>query len=243
MFTAAIIEDEETNILLIKTLIERNNLPVRIVGEARSVDNAVNLLLRLKPEVVFMDVKIIGGNAFDVLQRTPEIQPELIFLTAYDQYAIPAIKNNAADYLLKPFDTSDFIAAVLKVADRIRNKQLAGERRLARSMAVTTGNTTELIPFDDIYYLEADGSYTHIYTAKGKFTTSHNIGEYEEEVPADSFFRTHHSYIVNLCHITSVEMARSGKVQLQNGESVPVSQRRLTEFKKRLAEQKLIMKS
>lgn len=243
MITAAIIEDEETNVLLIKTLLEKNKLPVRVVGEARSVDTAVNLLARTRPDLVFVDVKIIGGDAFDVLQKVPDQRPELIFLTAYDQYAIPAIKSNATDYLLKPFDTSDFITAVLKVEERIRNKRITEGRVMVRSMAVTSGNTTERISFDDIYYLEADGSYTHIFTAKGKFTTSHNIGEYEEQVPSDLFFRTHHSFIVNLCHISSVEMARSAKVQLQNGDSVPVSQRRLTEFKRRLAEQKLIMKN
>jgi two-component system LytT family response regulator len=226
MIKVIIIEDEFYGQEFARKTLMDNFPEIEIVGIEKKAKDAAELINRSSPDLVFLDVEIIGGTGFDVLAAVKDRNFEIIFVTAYNEYAIRAIKESALDYFLKPIVTADFIEGVRKAIDKIENRKLS-EIKKEGKFAITTSKGVEYVYADEIVYLEADGGYTNVITSREKILSSKNIGEYERLLRENKFFRCHHSFIINVTKINSVIKNRSGLITMENGDHVPVAQRRM----------------
>ena len=247
-YTAVIIEDEIDNSDFIQLLLtnEFPNVEVKFVG--RSISEAAGYLLKEDhPDILFLDVQLKDGVIFELFDKIPadNIKSQIIFITAYDRFAIPAIKANAIDYLLKPLRPMDFVVAVNKAIKNqnqlIHNVDLSNldVRKESTNQVSSNGNFINLptlngfirAKISDIVYCEADANYSTVFLSNGeKVVTSKNLKEYEKVLPTSNFFRIHHKHIINTDYITEYLKGKGGQVVLQNQFVLDVSVRRKSEL-------------
>lgn len=204
---------------------------VEIVAEAESVAQAIDKAGIFQPDLLFLDIELIGGNAFDVLDQLQDrINFQTILVTAYDQFAIRAIKYSALDYILKPIDVEELqisVARAQKVLDSSQGSSLAQKKKTPQTIAISSTIGTLLLPIESINYCEAKGSYCRISLKEGRpILVSKNLGEMQGSLPADKFFRIHRSFLVRLAAIKQLEPEKRGEIVLHSGEVLPVSRRR-----------------
>ncbi|MBK6835663.1 MAG: response regulator transcription factor [Bacteroidetes bacterium] len=228
MIQAIIVEDEFFGQELLKKYLFENFEEIEIVAAAASVNDAIEAIKKHNPQLVFLDIQLIGGTGFDVLAEVKTIDFELIFITAYNQHAISAIKQDAVDYILKPIKVDEFISGVNRALGKIKEKVVLINKE--NILVIHTSIGAEYINENEIICFEADGTYTSVICENKKILSSKNIGEYEKILLSKIFFRTHHSYIINTNKIKRFEKGRSGKLVLLNGLEIPVSQRKIKEF-------------
>ncbi len=226
-----IVDDEVPSRQVIRNILKSYCAYADIVVEEGSVSKAISSLNEKKPDVVFLDIELRGGNGFDVLKGlTYEVM--VIFTTAYSEYALNAIKVKAFDYLLKPIQEAELVAAMSLCRDKVqnsRNRDKNDSEIAFFSFASLDG--THVIPYNEILYFEGSGAYTYCVRDSGRTLFSKHLGEVEKDVTDNGFFRTHHSFILNLSKIEKAELKRSGKVFLKGGHVVPVAQRKIKEFR------------
>lgn len=249
--TACIIDDEIFARDMLKQMLLKYTAHIEILGEAEDVDSAISLIKKTKPDIVFLDIEMPDGNGFDVLQATEHLQLHVIFVTAYNDYALRAIKFHAFDYLLKPLSRRDLIKTVEDLGrfiDQTSDKlllenlqnNLKEEDSTRHSIAISNNSTTTFLPINSIIRCQADRSYTRLYLENGKeLFTSKNLGEFEKVLPSDThgslvFYRIHHSELINLKYIKSFDK-KSYRLKLSNGNELLVAQRRRADFIKILA--------
>lgn len=242
MITAIIVDDEQKSISTIQKIIEDYCQGVTIVGVADNITAAHSLISSLAPQLVLLDVEMPYGNGFDLLNSFSDINFEIIFITAYNQYAITAFRYASIDYLLKPVNIVQLQTAVARAEKRITEKIHAANYLLLKQNLKTTETSEQriiladssgqhFIRIKDISYCIADGSYTFIYMADGKrYHASKNLKEFEDMLPAELFFRVHHGHIVNTQHITKVKKGRTGSVIMQDGKELEIAARRKKDF-------------
>lgn len=233
---AIIVDDEKHGRENLSGILQKNSPDVLILGQADSVDAAVVLVERLKPDLVFLDIEMPGANGFQLLERLPKINFEVIFVTAYDSYAIKAIRFSAVDYILKPINLNDLKSAVEKVADRLKRKEENKRiQELYRNLnqpenpriGLPTGDRIEFIEVANIIHCRGEGNYTHIYlTNKERLLVAKTLIEFEDLLKDYQFIRTHKSHLVNLKHVNAFIKADGGALKLSNGENVAISRRR-----------------
>jgi two-component system, LytTR family, response regulator len=235
-----IVDDELRARNGLKKLIENYCADIVVTEMADSVASARAAIAAHKPDLVFLDIDMPGGDGFDLLEQLDSIDFEVIFATAYDQFALKAIKFSALDYLLKPIDLEELIAAVDKVQkkkgafpDRERYQSLKAniaQKNLER-IALPAYDGLIFVNIKDIIRLQSDGSYTIFHTTTNKnIMVTKSLGEYEEILEENGFFRTHHSHIVNINRVQKYVRGRGGYVVMDDGSSVDVSARRKDEF-------------
>lgn len=229
MIRTLIIEDEISGQELLKLNIRECFPECQILGVADNVADAVNDINKLKPELIFMDIQLKGGTGFDVLDRAEKYPCEVIFVTAYSNYAIRALKSRALDYILKPINRTEFKEAVKRVKNTLTQPPKEASF-LTQSLSVKTASGTEYIKFKNILFFEAQGAYTKIHFLEHSVLSAKNIGEYEELLSESGFFRCHHSYLVNTVHIEKFSKSRNGIIYLTKNHEVPVSQRKMKGF-------------
>jgi two-component system LytT family response regulator len=246
MIRAVLVDDEVDSIRVLQRLLEAYCTDVRVVGTAEGVESALELIQMQKPDLAFLDIEMIQGNAFDLLNRLLPLNFQVIFVTAFDNYAIRAFKYSAVDYLLKPVDVDDLLLAVDKVKMRSEGKiDLTGIKTLLENvgamhvslqkMAIPTLTGLSFVPLQDIVRFEAQGNYTNIFLANGEnVMTTRNIKEYEELLPEAIFYRVHNSHIISLQRIQKYQKGRGGYVIMEDGSSIEVASRRRPDFLKRL---------
>lgn len=225
MIKCLIVEDEFAAQQLLIKKIELFYPQVAIAAVINNKDEAIAWINAQEPQLVFLDVQIKGGTGLEILQEVTYRNFEAIFLTAYDNYAIEALNRNASYYLLKPIRNADFQKGMDIVLARISEKS-SSDFLLVPSKGIQLSIHT-----DEILYLESEGAYTHVVTGNDRYITSKNIGYYEKVLPAKRFVRSHHSFIVNLSRIQAFKKGRSGVLILRNGTEIPVSQRRMNDFR------------
>jgi two-component system, LytTR family, response regulator len=240
-----IIEDEEKTLFVIKDLIHRYAPHLQVIGCASHVEPATDLVESVQPQLVFMDVQIGDGTGFDVLRALSARNFELVFITAYDNYALEAIRFAAIDYLLKPVGIAEFKTAIERVDNRLKEKtQYTQLETLIHNLSQTdAGNKKLSIPsvsgyefvnLSDIAWCKSEGSYTVFFLAdKTKITSSRNIGYYEEIMNTNDFYRVSNSVMFNLRFLKSYSR-NSGTVVLNDGTELSISTRRKSEFVDRL---------
>lgn len=240
MKKAIIIEDEPAARHELEALLAMEN-DIQISGHAEALQQAVDLISHQNPDLIFMDINLYDCTAFDILNELEKLPPHIIFVTAYDQYAIKAIRYGALDYLLKPIDEEEFKEAI----DRFRNKKVvtATEQQLSlskeilqkepRHIALPSLGEVRIVALEDIRYCQGDGPYTHFILKTGKKeTVSKPLKFYEALLPERQFIRTHQSYIVRLSFVKSV--VKQSLLILDNGDEIPISFRRKNEVLKKL---------
>jgi two-component system, LytTR family, response regulator len=243
MITAIIIDDEAKGRLALREKLSAYCPQISVIAEAANGAEALMLIQHHQPQLIFLDIEMPRMNGFEMLNELPEKNFHIIFTTAYDQYAIKAIKYAAFDYLLKPIDIEELIAAVSKL-DNTKANQTKKQVELLREnmrepkkqlnkLAIPTLEGLLFYDIGDIVYLEANSNYTNIYLAnKTKITASKTLKDLEELLPESIFFRTHHSYLINLNYIKRYIKGDGGQIELQNGIYIDVSRRKKEEFLK-----------
>jgi two-component system LytT family response regulator len=246
MVRTVLIDDEIDSIRVLQKLLEASSPEVEIVGKADGVETGMHIIQATRPDLVILDIEMTQGNAFDLLNELQPINFQVIFVTAFDNYAIRAFKYSAADYLLKPVDIDELRAAVEKVSGHISEKSVMDQMKMLlenigtlqlsqQKMAIPTPTGLVFIAIRDIIRFEARGGYTIIRVNNGdQVMTTRNIKEYEDLLPESIFCRIHHSHIINLQQIQKYQKGRGGYVVMEDGSAIEVATRRREEFLRRL---------
>ena len=234
MIKAVIIDDEIHCRKTLNMLLAENCPDVQVVEQCEDGEAGILAIQKLKPDIVFLDIEMPGMNGFEMLQKLPAINFEIIFTTSYDQYAIKAFKFSALDYLLKPVDRQELEAAVQKVVKRLSRpvpqqleillQKLYQPASSIRKIALPTMEGLQMIPIDSIISCASDSNYT-IFQLKNKqkLIVSRLLREVEEMLEEYSFLRVHHSYVVNLNEIEKYYKGDGGYVVMSDGSSIDVS--------------------
>lgn len=232
--TCVIVDDEKLARDLLREYIQQ--IPdIQILGEASKGKEAVEVIDKLTPDLIFLDVQMPGMNGFDVLDEIVH-DPYVIFCTAYDQYALKAFEKNAVDYILKPLDQERFKLAVERAIGRMKVEQnnvgellrnLKTENKTSYDSHIFVQKSEKLLnlPVEEIVYLEASGDYTILTTKNDQFVSSSGIGKLEEILNPEIFIRVHRSTIININSLKEIEKHFNGGmvVKMLNGKSFPVS--------------------
>ncbi len=229
-----IVDDEDDAVNFIRSIILEYCPKLEVIGTAGNVKEGVRLITDCQPELVFLDVEMPHGSGFDLLAHFPEKQFDVIFITAFNQYAIKAIKFSAVDYILKPINISEFIEAVDKVTGKRpgapeHEKNYVGLLENLRSampmkLAIPTSDGMEYLNTREIIRIEADRSYCWFYlTEKRKHLVSKNLKEYQDLLSDRNFFRPHNSHLVNLEFVKKYVRHEGGYIEMTDGSQVPVS--------------------
>lgn len=231
-----VIDDTKLNREIILNFVRNYTPQLDIVGQANSVESAKQQIKMSHPELVFLDIELGDGTAFDLLESIGDIDFHIIFVTAYNHYALEAFKVNAVDYLLKPISIDDFKKAVDKVLSKASPhghsfNQLKKEVLIeSEIISISTSSGFESVQSKSIVRCQADGKYTIIWMENNKkIISSKNLKEFEQTLSKNNFFRVHHSHLVNLNYVQSFKRSDS-LVILENGDEVPISQRKRKKF-------------
>lgn len=234
MIRAIIVDDEPYCCEVLSTLLEKYCPEVTIEAICLSAKEAITAINTHSPQLVFLDIEMPHMNGFQLLERLPHIDFDLIFTTSYDQYAIKAIKFSALDYLLKPIDRGELQIAVRKAVDRLQHplpqqlqillQKLYQPPRQVTRVALPTMEGLQLVPLDTIISCASSSNYTIISLKdKQKIIVSRTLKEIEEMLEDFLFMRVHHSYLVNLNEIRKYIKGEGGNLIMSDGSSVDVS--------------------
>lgn len=238
MIKAVLIEDEVHCIDTLSILLSDYCPEVELMEACLTAQKGLDAIGRLKPELVFLDIEMPVMNGFELLEKAGEINFSVIFTTSYDQYAIKAIRFSALDYLLKPIDPKELVAAVHKVQvqkilpgaeqfkmllDQVKRKENSFSK-----IAVPTAEGYELIMADQIIRCEADDNYTHLHLKdKSRIIACRTLKEMEEQLQSFQYFiRVHHSHMVNMNEVTRYVRGEGGYLVMGDGTTVNVSRSR-----------------
>jgi len=236
MMQAVLIDDEKNNLINLEGLLATHCPEVTVAGTAMNAEEGRDLILRLHPDLVFLDIQMPGKSGLDLLQELPQPDFQIIFVTAYDQYGIQAVKFAAVDYLLKPIHAGELQTAVRKAAtrqgERKKNIQLENLLQLLQRqpykeehrIALTTLKETRFLFPRQIIRCESDNNYSHFFLDNGeKLLVSRPIYEFEALLKDYGFIRCHQSHLVNKTYVKSWIREDGGFLLLENGSTIPVS--------------------
>jgi two-component system LytT family response regulator len=227
---AIIVEDEQISREILRNYLGKYCLNVEVLGEANNIEDAYKLIQKHELDLVFLDVEMPFGNAFDLLEKVENITFETVFVTAYDQYAIEALNSHASYYLLKPISIDELIKAVNIVAKIKEKENQLQYQILAPKTNSITGKITipqqdgfEVLDTNDIIFCKADDNYTEIHLANSKKLVSKTLKYFEEALSDYTFARIHKSYLVNVNAIIKYKKGKGGSVLVSNGKEILVS--------------------
>lgn len=227
---AILVEDEANSREILRNYLAKYCPDVTLVGEAATIKEGLALIHDNELDLVFLDVEMPFGNAFDLLEQVPERTFETVFVTAYNNYAMDALNNHAAYYLMKPISIDELIKAVDYVKE-IRQKENALEDRILKPKLTTVeGKITipqqdgfQVLNVADIMYCKADDNYTEIYINDKRIVVSKTLKYFEDALADFSFARVHKSYVVNVNEVVKYVKGKGGSVILSNGKELLVS--------------------
>ena len=235
MIRAVLIDDEISNLENLRTLLQKHCPQVTIIATAQNVGDAVDAIEKHSPDLVFLDIQMGEQTGFDVLKLLSMRNFEVIFVTAYDQYGIQAIKFAALDYLLKPIDIEELMNAVNKAEHKSVTQiqisqldfllqQLKKPETNISKIALQMQSEIRYVPLSEIIRCEADNTYTHFFLSNGeKILVSKSLKEYADLLRPSGFLRTHQSHLVNPIYVKSWLKEDGGVLLLMFGEKIPVS--------------------
>lgn len=237
MLKAVIIEDQEHFRKTNREMLLNNFPDITIAGEADGVETGVELIKNAGPDLVLLDIEINGGTGFQVLKRVKPYSFMVIFITAFDDFAIKAIKFSALDYILKPVNETEFCAAIenaIQSFERCKTPlqvdnllNMVQQTDPSKKIVLRTQESIFLVDINHILYCESDNSYTTFHLEGDKtILVSRSLKEFEQMLGHYQFFRPHQCFLVNLNKVTRVDKTEGGNVILQSGKSIPVSFRR-----------------
>lgn len=247
MIKAIIVDDELGARESLLKMVEKNCKNIEIVAKADSMLSAYEAIIKYSPDLVFLDIEMPNGNAFDLLEKFDKINFDIIFTTAYDHYAIKGIKYSALDYLLKPIDQEELIQAVHRFEEKSGQKNsldkqfktllsnIRPENKL-KKVGIPDGDGLIFINLSDIIRCDSDGNYTFFILITGKkIIASRTLGEYEQMFVDDNFFRVHRSHLINLQHVKKYIKGEGGYAVMSDNSQVEVSRRNKMDFLEKLS--------
>jgi two-component system, LytTR family, response regulator len=243
MIKAILIDDEENSISSLKEKLQAHCPLVNIIALCDNATKGIEAIDSLHPDIVFLDIEMPVMNGFIMLQQLQFKNFELVFTTAYDHYAIRAIRYSALDYLVKPVEIDELKAAVNKAVEKRNHsypnpqiellvEQLANKTKSFSRIAIPTTEGLQFLKVEDIIYLEASVNYTHIFCGQKKYTVSKTMKDYEEILSPSIFLRIHNSFIINKNFVEKYIRGEGGQVVLFNGVTLDIAKRKKSEFLK-----------
>lgn len=240
---AILIDDELSSLQNLQQKITEFCPDVNVVAATQKPEEAIQLINRLKPDVIFLDIEMPRMNGFRMLDELEATDFEIIFTTAYNHYAIDAIRISAFDYLMKPIAISDLQKAVQRLLDtrQIQTKEkieilktsLQDKKSQEDKIAIPTSEGIEFIPIKSILHIESSSNYSKIYLNGSKvLTVTKLLKDFEDMLLPYRFYRIHHSHLINLNYIQKYLKADGGQVLMQDGTLIDVSRRKKDEFLK-----------
>ncbi len=241
MLRVVIVEDELHSRETLKNLVNEYCDQVEIVALAGGLKEGVQAIQNEQPDLVFLDIEMPNGTGFDLLEKIQHLNFEVIFTTAFEHYALKAIKFSAIDYLLKPIDIEELQAAVGKVQQKKKSNQnknletlisnLNVKSNREQTISLSTSEGFEFIPVAEIIFCEANGSYTNFHL-KGnkKLLVSKHLKEYENLLSEHNFMRVHNSFLINLIEVKKYVKAEGGYIVMKNEAMVNISNKKKDEF-------------
>ena len=241
MIKALIIDDVEKARSALKSDIKTYCPTVQVIGEADGVESGLQLIKNTKPDVIFLDIRMSDGSGFDLIAKLRQQSPiniQIIFTTAYDEYAIKAFKFSATDYLLKPVDHEDLIQAVQKLkTDTVQSsltenmelllESMKGMKTSNKRIALNSIDKVQVVNVDDIIQCESQKNYTLFYLInKKQVLVTRTLKEFEDMLEGDNFLRVHHSHLINIKHLKEFVKIDGGYAVMSDGSQVPVSVRK-----------------
>ena len=243
MLNAVLIDDEKNALEVLEMQLTQFCSNIRVAAKCNGGEEGIAAIQKYQPDLVFLDIEMPHKNGFDVLKETSRFNYEVIFTTAYDQFAIKAFKYSALDYLLKPIDILELQAAVEKARKKKKNGGLEEKLKLLLSqfeqdaspdkkrIALPVGDAMQLMFPNEILRCESDSNYTHIFLTTGKkITTAKTLKEVEESLEGLGFFRIHQSHLVNMEHVSKVVRGDGGYVVMDDGTQLTISRNRKEAF-------------
>lgn len=242
MIRAVLVDDEEHCRGNLRAILNSNFNTIDVIGEGNSVGSAVKVINETSPDIVFLDINLSDGSGFNVLDNIESLDFQVIFITAFNEYAIKAFRYNALDYLLKPIDLEQLGTAISKVQVQGKKKLVTKEdvkelmANLSRTeedkrLIIKDQNYNYYIRIGDIIRCEADGNYTTIYCIdQSKIVISHPLKKYVSLLPEFIFFRVHQSNLINLNRVKKVLKEDGGTVVMQDESKIPIARRRKEGF-------------
>lgn len=235
--TAAIVDDEQANRENLLRMIGTHCPHIRVTAICSSVMEAQAVLSETKPDILFLDIRLGNYTGFSILESLPDIPFEVIFVTAYDNYAIQAIRFSALDYLLKPVDPAELVHAVDKATQIILRKQenkrmqnlLENARTLdkQKKIALSVADKIEFVEINSIIRCESESNYTTFYLKSGeKLIVSKTLKDFDELLTPCNFLRVHQSHLINLDEIKSFVKSDGGYIRMKDGSSISISRQR-----------------
>jgi two-component system LytT family response regulator len=236
-----IIDDEENIRLLLRSIINDHCPDVEVIAEAGNVADSLRLIRQFSPDLILLDIRLTDGTGFGLLEMLGEINFRIIFVTAFEEYALKALKLSAVDYILKPIVTGELVAAIEKVRKIIRN----GENEQLQVLIDNTKNNTlqekkivlktadkfHFVVIKDIIRCESDSSYTWFYMLDGtKILISRTMKEFEDTLSGSGFYRPFKTFLINLNHIKAYEKHDGGFIVMADDSRIPIADRKKEEF-------------
>ncbi len=227
---AVIIDDEKSSRDILRNYLSEYCTQVTVSGEAGTVSDGVDMIRQVGPHLVFLDVEMPFGNAFDLLGALPERNFETVFVTAYNQYALDALNQHAAYYLMKPIDIDELIRAVAYVEEVVNREEMLKDRVLSSRSPKVEGKITlpqqdgfQVLDVSEILFCRADDNYTEIYLSERKLLVSKTLKYFEDALADFNFVRIHKSFLVNINEVVRYKKGKGGSVVLSNGKELSVS--------------------
>lgn len=249
MIKAIIIDDEERARKTLQTLLKEYCSEVEIIDTCSNVPDGVLSINKNKPNLVFLDIEMPEYNGFELLNFFRDVDFEIIFVTAYNDYALKAFEVSAVDYILKPVDIDKLKSAVSKVEQKLRNFDMSSRLELLKEnfsaekfnkIALPVADGLLFVTVNEIMLLEADGAYTHVWLKNGSsILVSKKLKFFEDTLEGrENFFRSHRSYMVNINFLKKYNKGENALL-LENGKTIIISRERKQEFEQQLKDNKL----
>jgi two-component system LytT family response regulator len=241
MINAILIDDEESCTDILRWLLEKYCPEIKILCECNTPDAAIQKIEELSPDLVFLDIEMPEMNAFEMLDKLRPFNFEVIFTTAYNQFAVQAFKENAIDYLLKPIDKNDLISAVekvIKVEKRKSNDKIDAlfnlfkdQLKSSKKIALPTNEGISFLSVEQIIRVESDDNYSFVYLSSGeKVCITKTLKQVEESLSGQPFYRVHQSHLVNLNHIVKYLKDGGGFLVMSDKTTITVARQRKDGF-------------
>lgn len=237
MLRTIIIDDEAHMRLTIAKLINDHCRNVDVIGEAEGVKSGIEVIKKLSPDLILLDIKMRDGTGFDLLKKLDPLTFKVIFITAYHQYAVKAFKHSAVDYILKPVDQDELKEAINRAESSLHaefkqqlnalEENMSGVDSSNKKIVLKTSDYIHILKMKEILYCNSDNNYTVFHLLNGKeIIVSKGLKEYDEMLSDDGFFRMHKSYLINLSFIKGFDKSDGGFVVMEDGTKLPVSSRK-----------------
>ena len=237
---AIIIDDIDSVAQLLKRMIGKYCTDVQVEGVANSAEEGEKLINETKPDIVFLDINMPGMGGFELLQSLDKIDFSVIFVTAFNEYAVKAIRFGAIDYLLKPIDPEELKSAVARAKEKIKSQKVEVKNLISNlkkpgddsnTIVINSEKGLTFVKINEIISISADGNYSTVVTTNGdKYVSSKNLKVFEGFLEVYSFLRVHHSFLINPHFIKSFNQKNNAEITMVNGEVIPISMRKKHAF-------------